>query len=29
MIALVEQLARDFRSFAPELVAAPKTSLRR
>ena len=29
MIALVEALARDFRSFAPELVAAPKISLYR
>lgn len=29
MIALVEQLARDFRSFAPEVVAAPKPSLYR
>ena len=29
MIALVEQLARDFRAFAPELVAAPKLSLYR
>jgi uncharacterized protein (TIGR02453 family) len=29
MIALVEQLARDFRTFAPELVAAPKLSLYR
>jgi uncharacterized protein (TIGR02453 family) len=29
MIALVEQLARDFRAFAPELVAAPKPSLYR
>lgn len=29
MIALVDQLARDFRTFAPELVAAPKLSLYR
>jgi uncharacterized protein (TIGR02453 family) len=29
MIALVEQLARDFPSFAPEIVASPKTSLYR
>ena len=29
MIALVERLAADFRGFAPELVASPKTSLYR
>ena len=29
MIALVERLAADFRSFAPDLVASPKTSLYR
>jgi uncharacterized protein (TIGR02453 family) len=29
MIALVEQLAQDFRRFAPELVASPKASLYR
>jgi uncharacterized protein (TIGR02453 family) len=29
MIALVEQLARDFRRFAPELVASPKASMYR
>jgi uncharacterized protein (TIGR02453 family) len=29
MTAIVEQLAIDFRSFAPELVASPKTSLYR
>lgn len=29
MIALIERLAIDFRSFAPELVASPKTSLYR
>jgi uncharacterized protein (TIGR02453 family) len=29
MIALVERLATDFRSFAPDLVASPKTSLYR
>jgi uncharacterized protein (TIGR02453 family) len=29
MIAVIEQLARDFRRIAPELVAAPKTSLYR
>jgi uncharacterized protein (TIGR02453 family) len=27
LIAVVEQLARDFRSFAPELIASPKQSL--
>ena len=27
MIAVVEQLARDFRTFAPELEASPKTSI--
>src|SRR5690242_12477275 len=27
MIAVVEQLASDFRSFAPELIASPKQSL--
>lgn len=27
LIAIVEQLAKDFRSFAPELVADPKVSL--
>jgi uncharacterized protein (TIGR02453 family) len=29
MIALIERLAGDFRAFAPELVASPKTSLYR
>ena len=29
MIALVEQLAKDFPAFAPEIVASPKTSLYR
>jgi uncharacterized protein (TIGR02453 family) len=29
MIAVIEQLAIDFRSFAPDLVASPKTSLYR
>ncbi|MGE5245218.1 MAG: DUF2461 domain-containing protein [Betaproteobacteria bacterium] len=29
MIALIERLAADFREFAPELVASPKTSLYR
>ena len=29
MIALIERLAVDFRTFAPELVAAPKASLYR
>src|SRR5207248_9284970 len=29
MIAIIEQLARDFREFAPELVATPKASLYR
>jgi uncharacterized protein (TIGR02453 family) len=29
MIALVERLAADFRTFAPDLVASPKTSLYR
>ena len=29
MIALIEQLAIDFRRFAPEIVASPKTSLSR
>ena len=29
MIALIERLARDFRTFAPEIVASPKTSLYR
>jgi len=29
MIALIERLAHDFRSFAPDLVASPKTSLYR
>jgi uncharacterized protein (TIGR02453 family) len=29
MIALIDRLARDFRAFAPELVASPKTSLYR
>jgi uncharacterized protein (TIGR02453 family) len=29
MIALVERLATDFRGFAPELIASPKTSLYR
>jgi uncharacterized protein (TIGR02453 family) len=29
MVALIERLARDFRTFAPELVAAPKPSLYR
>lgn len=29
MIALIEQLARDFSRFAPEIVASPKTSLYR
>ncbi len=29
MIALIEQLSIDFRSFAPELLASPKTSLYR
>ncbi len=29
MIAVIEQLARDFRRFAPDLVAHPKTSLYR
>jgi uncharacterized protein (TIGR02453 family) len=29
MIAIIEQLARDFRTFAPDLVASPKTSLYR
>jgi uncharacterized protein (TIGR02453 family) len=29
MIAMIEQLALDFRSFAPELVASPKVSLYR
>jgi uncharacterized protein (TIGR02453 family) len=29
MIAVIEQLARDFQRFAPELVASPKTSLYR
>jgi uncharacterized protein (TIGR02453 family) len=27
MIAVIEQLARDFRTFAPELIASPKESL--
>ena len=27
MVAIVEQLARDFRKFAPELEASPKTSI--
>jgi len=29
MLAVIEQLARDFRQFAPELVASPKASLYR
>ena len=29
MIAIIEQLALDFRDFAPELVAGPKSSLYR
>ena len=29
MIAVIERLARDFQSFAPEIVASPKTSLYR
>src|SRR5918993_3863902 len=29
MIAVIERLAGDFRSFAPEIVASPKTSLYR
>jgi len=29
MIALIERLAHDFRTFAPEIVASPKTSLYR
>jgi uncharacterized protein (TIGR02453 family) len=29
MVAVIEQLARDFRRFAPELVASPRTSLYR
>ena len=29
MIALIERLAHDFRRFAPDLVASPKTSLYR
>ena len=29
MIGLIERLARDFQSFAPEIVASPKTSLYR
>ena len=29
MIAIVERLAGDFRTFAPEFVASPKTSLYR
>ncbi|HEX6973260.1 MAG TPA: DUF2461 family protein, partial [Vicinamibacterales bacterium] len=29
MLALIEQLAIDFRKFAPEIVSSPKTSMYR